>query len=112
MRWWWRGTPQIKEFVDGPGEYPRIMLKRDVVLPARCQADLTAQVVCQRPTKPSEGTWSTTVGDIHLGVMVARTLVPDLGRNLRVRVLNLTETPLRLVAGQDLRALKCIFSFT
>ena len=76
----------------------QIMLQWDVVLPARCQADLIAHVVYQRPTQPSEGTWSTTAGKIHPRMMVARTLVPDLERNLRVRVLNLTEAPLRLVA--------------
>ena len=77
-----------------------IMLQWNVVLPARCLVDLIAQVVYQRLTQPSEGTWSTTVGEIHPGVMVARTLVPDPGRDLRV--LNLIEAPLRLVAEQDL----------
>ena len=88
----------------------RIMLQRDMVLPARCQADLTTQVVYQRPTQPSEGTWSTTVDEIRPGVMVARTLVPDLGRDLRVRVLNLIETTLRLIAGQNLGALECVLA--
>ena len=86
----------------------RIMLQRDVVLPARCQADLTTQVVYQRSTEPSEGTCSTTVGEIHPGVMVARTLVPDLGCDLRDLVLHLTEIHMRLEAGQDLGALECI----
>ena len=62
----------------------RIILQQDVVLPARCQADLIAQVVYQCSTQPSEGTWSTTVVEIHPGVMVAMIFVPDLGRDLRV----------------------------
>ena len=47
------GTPQTEELADGPVSTRRIMLQRYVVLPARCQAALTAQVVYQRPTQPS-----------------------------------------------------------
>ena len=42
--------------------------------------------------------------------MVARTLVPDLGRDLRVQVLNLTETLLRMITGQDLGALESVLA--
>ena len=54
---------KIRNLPTGRVSTRRIILQRDVVLPARCQADLTAQVVYQRPTKLSEGTWSTTVGE-------------------------------------------------
>ena len=69
---------------------------------------MTAQVVYQRPIKPSQQTWSTIVGEIYSWVTVAMTLVPDLGRDVRVQVLNLTETPLPLVDGHDLWALECV----
>ena len=38
-------TPQIKELVVSWVSTRRIMLQRDMVLPARCQADLIAQMV-------------------------------------------------------------------
>ena len=42
--------------------------------------------------------------------MAARTLVPDMVRDLRIRVFNLTESTLRLVAGQDLGALESVLA--
>ena len=84
------------------------MLQRDVVH-TRCQVDLTAQVVNERPTQLLEGTWSTSVGEIRPRV-VARSPIPDQGQYLRVQVLNLTVTPLRLAAGQDLVTLECVLA--
>ena len=56
---------KLRNLPSGQVSARRIMLERNVVLPARCQADLTAKVVYQRLTQLSEGTWPISVGEIR-----------------------------------------------
>ena len=75
---------RLKNLPSGRVSAPRIILQRDVILSAWCQADLTVLVVYQRPTQKE---LFTSGGEIRPGVMVARTLVPDQRQDLWVWVL-------------------------
>ena len=75
----------------------RVMIASDNVIPARSQQDLTANVQ-MKDARHMEGTlaWATEPRQLRRGVLVARTLHPDKVGELPVRVINMTNKPVKL----------------
>jgi len=81
----------------------RVVVADDVLVPANSQLDIAAQVqygrIGQNNSNDLLSTWSTEPLELKKGLLVARTLLPDRATNLPVRVLNVTEHPIKLARG-------------
>ena len=87
----------------------RVVLSEDVVVPARCELDLPANMVYNHlNTKQSVQSecWSTEPRKISGGLLVARTILPDRASDLPVRVMNVTPKPVTLKKGTPISELR------
>jgi len=88
----------------------RVILQEDVVIPARTQVNVPAQVVFQKlPVSQDDGLWGTEPNLMRPGLHVSRTLIPcDRWSHLPIRVMNVSEQPIRVKSGSTVADLQPI----
>jgi len=82
----------------------RVVAAQDVTIPPCSQLDVPTKAVYHQLLTSSdmiqqEVTWATETTEIRKGLLVARTLLPNIADEIPVRVLNTSNTPVHLCRG-------------
>ena len=89
----------------------RIIVDEDTVVPAMSQMDLSTKAVHDGLTigeKSSSLTWATVPRECKDGLLVARAIMPNRVKELPIRVMNVSEEPVRLPRGTFVTGLQPI----
>jgi len=87
----------------------RVILQENTTVPARSEVNLVTKVVHNDLVGPSTVngvSWTTEPSLPSRGLFVARTLVPDRGSDVSVRVMNVLDRPVKIKAGTLVTELK------
>jgi len=76
----------------------RVIVAEEVLIPPKCQQDISAKTLYENLSATASA-WMTEVKEIVPGLHVARVLVDEKDPHTMVRVVNLTDEPIRL--GKD-----------